>query len=230
MVRKKDTFLETSLKDCDLLYSSAALGDAHYQNKKLAAHSAFTDEEIHAIDQWVRKGNGLLLATDHRPMANAYEKLLLKFGVVGSIQKVRDPKNPIEGFSDDGVFSIPESQMNAVSPIVRGRTEGERLKTVFFFHGEGLAGPPGSDLFLRFSPEAQLGGEDDETLVSAQNFPAAAIAVKLGKGRMVVLGDGTFFTSKIDLDLEEKTGINCPGSGNVQLALNVFHWLSGKIK
>jgi hypothetical protein len=219
-------FVESTLKDCDLVYSSAVLGDADYQNKKLAKRSAFSDEEIGALDHWVRKGGGLLLAADHRPMANAFEKLLIKFGMVGSIVNVRDPKNALEAFPEEGIFSIPETQMNSESPIVRGRKESERLKKVFFFYGEGLAAPAGSDLFLKFSPEAKIGGTEEDAAISAYDFPAAAVALKLGKGRLVVLGDGTFFTSKYDLDLEEPTGINRPGSDNVQMALNVFHWLS----
>ena len=90
----------------------------------------------------------------------------------------------------------------------------------FFFYGEALAAPFGSDEFLKVGPDAVVGE------LCAEQYTAAAMAMEVGKGRLVVFGDGTVFTSKIDQDLNEKTGVNREGSDNIQMALNVFHWLS----
>jgi hypothetical protein len=227
VVHKKERFTEQALHECSILYVSAVLGHADYQNKKLSTQSAFNEKEIKSITTWVENGGSLMVMTDHRPMANAASKLLEEFEVQGSIINVRNENNKIPPFTEDGIFFIPESQMNLKSPIVKGRNESERLKKIFFFYGEALQGPKESDIFLLTGPAAKIGGTEDDNMIPSAKFPAAALALKVKKGRLVVFGDGTVFTSKMDLELNEKTGINREGSDNIQMALNVFHWLSG---
>ncbi len=98
---------------------------------------------------------------------------------------------------------------------------------MFFFYGQALRGPDESDVFLKTGADALIGGSDGEAAIDSTRFPAAALALKVKKGRLVVFGDATVFTSKTDLWMNEPTGMNRPGSDNVQMALNVLHWLSG---
>jgi hypothetical protein len=230
LVHKKESFTLANLQECRILYVSAVLGYPKYdtkENKKLAKRSAFSNAEISAISKWVHNGGSLLLMTDHKPMGTAAGKLLAEFKVYGSDTNVRNAKHPVAPFQEDGIFSIPTSQMNWESPIIRGRNESERLKEIYFFYGQALKGPKQSDVFLKTGSDALIGGQYDEPVLNPDEFPAAALALKVGKGRLVVFGDATVFTSKMDLHLNEPTGINRPGSSNIQMALNVFHWLSG---
>ena len=59
---------------------------------------------------------------------------------------------------------------------------------------------------------------------------AGAIARRVGKGRVVVFGDASVFTSIVDRKTHEKYGMNRTEFDNVQMALNTFHWLSGIIE
>lgn len=52
------------------------------------------------------------------------------------------------------------------------------------------------------------------------------ILLKEGKGRVVITGDATIFTAKIEVSTGEKLGLNRSGNDNVLYALNTFHWLS----
>lgn len=56
------------------------------------------------------------------------------------------------------------------------------------------------------------------------------LTLEYGSGRVVVTGDGTYFSSKTETDNGEKYGINRENTDNVQLALNTFHWLSRILK
>ena len=67
---------------------------------------------------------------------------------------------------------------------------------------------------------------DRKTKVSAAGR-AQGIALKFGKGRVVVLGEAAMLTAQ--LAGPEKApfgGLNVPGIDNKQLALNIMHWLS----
>lgn len=231
VIHKNESFTKSSLKDCSILYISAVLGYPDYKkNKELARKSAFADTEILAITNWVKNGGSLLLMTDHKPMGSAAGKLLAEFEVFGSDVNVRNPKNPIPPFLGEGIFFISEQQMNLNSAIVKGRTADEQLKKIYFFYGQALKGPKDADAFLTIGEGAVIGGLYNDKVLDAKEFPAAALALKVKKGRLVVFGDATVFTSKMDLWINEPTGINRPGSDNIQMALNVFHWLSGVLE
>jgi hypothetical protein len=52
-----------------------------------------------------------------------------------------------------------------------------------------------------------------------------AVAIEVGKGRVVVLGEAGMISAQIDAQ-GGKMGMNVPGNDNQAFALNVFHWLS----
>jgi hypothetical protein len=65
---------------------------------------------------------------------------------------------------------------------------------------------------------------------------AQGIAMKYGKGRLVVAGEAALFSAQIirykegDEQHEFKMGMNVPGNDDRQFTLNVMHWLSGLLK
>lgn len=65
---------------------------------------------------------------------------------------------------------------------------------------------------------------------------AEGIAMRFGKGRIVIFGEAGLFSAQIvrlgygDQRLEMKFGMNVSGNDNRQFALNVLHWLSGLLK
>jgi hypothetical protein len=70
---------------------------------------------------------------------------------------------------------------------------------------------------------------DAETSVSAAGR-AQAVALKFGKGRVVVQGEAAMLSAQIAGPNKEKMGMNAPGIDNRQYAINVMHWLSGVLK
>lgn len=226
IVRPKAPFTIQLLRGCKVLFTSASLGFEDMSNRKRASRSSFTDAEIHEIVTWVYAGGSLLVMTDHKPMSNAASRLLGQFKIKGSLAHVEDSERPLAPFTDPGVMKF-EGEVLGDHAILKGRGTDEQIKTVNWFYGQALQGPKATQAILKLGKGAKIGGKDDQSVLSTKDYPFGALALNFKKGKVVVFGDATVFTSKLDLQLNQKTGINFAGSDNIQLALNVFHWLSG---
>lgn len=202
--------------------------------------SAFTDPEIETVDEWVRSGGGLLLATDHYPTGVAARRLAERFGVKLSGGWTDDPANrrtlagygPIFGYL---VFSL-ENGLLTDHAITRGRYDTEQIEGVSTVTGESLEGPPGSVSLLRLSPTAvdwiptntsrvtsnttaEAPARDFNPCPSCDHISAAnrsqGIAFTHGRGRVVVVGE-----------MGVLIDYSAPGMQNAQFALNAVRWLA----
>lgn len=59
---------------------------------------------------------------------------------------------------------------------------------------------------------------------------AQGIAMTLGKGRVVVLGEAAMLSAQLAGPNKMPFGMNRTGIDNRQIALNIMHWLSGLLK
>jgi hypothetical protein len=93
-----------------------------------------------------------------------------------------------------------------------------------------LKGPEGSAAILVLSDTAT----DAPTYESKNSASAAgraqAVALKAGKGRVVVQGEAAMLSAQISGVEKRAMGMNVPGNDNRQYALNLMHWLSGILK
>ena len=55
---------------------------------------------------------------------------------------------------------------------------------------------------------------------------AQGVALKFGKGRVVVMGEAGMLSAQLAGPNKTAFGMNRPGIDNRQLALNIMHWLS----
>ena len=53
------------------------------------------------------------------------------------------------------------------------------------------------------------------------------LSMRVGKGRVVILGEAAMMTAQTAGTAKLKFGMNRAGNDNKQLALNIMHWLSG---
>jgi hypothetical protein len=225
----KEKFSKETLKGCDVLVISNALG-APAMGSPEASNPAFTEDECDAVRDWVRAGENLLLIADHAPMGAANEKLGLRFGVEMSKGYTGDPANHDKWTgSDTSIRYDPDSKLLGDHPITRGRNAGERISRIITFTGQSLKGPEGSVAFMKladtavdFTP-APAGGEGKQTSAAGR---AQGIALKFGKGRAVVMAEAGMLSAQIGGPQKIKFGMNRPGIDNRQLALNIMHWLS----
>ena len=228
VVRNRQSFSKTTLASFKMLVIANALG-AEEDDDDGADKSAFTDEEIQAVQDWVKGGGALLLIADHAPFGGAAAALASRFGVEMSKGYTFDPQNSVASAPTQLIFSR-ENKLLASHPISEGRSESERLKLVRSFTGQSLKGPEGSAAILMLSDNAV----DRLTFASQESVPAAgraqAVALKFGKGRVLVQGEAAMLSAQVSGPDKRTMGMNVPGNDDRQYVLNVVHWLSGVLR
>lgn len=228
VIRNRQPFSKTTLSSYKILVIANALG-AEEDDDEGADKSAFTEEEIQAVQDWVKGGGALLLIADHAPFGGAAAELAKSFGVEMSKGYAFDPQNSIAGAPTQLIFSR-ENKLLANHPITEGRGEKERLNLLRSFTGQSLKGPEGSSAILLLSDTAtDRPTFDSQTSVSAAGR-AQAIALKFGKGRVLVQGEAGMLSAQISGSDKRAMGMNVPGNDDRQYVLNVLHWLSGLLK
>lgn len=209
---------------------------------------AFTEAECDAVRDWVRDGGTLLLVTDHYPIGYANENLAKRFDVDLSRGTTMDAAHAAPGAGGPSALLFDRTnQLLGDHAITRGRDEAERIKQVVTFTGLSLKGPEGSTALLKLSdsatdrmpsptvpgqpglPQARRraqGAATNEPQVSAAGR-SQGLAMKFGKGRVVVLGEASELSAQRAGPQARAMGMNFPGCDNRQFALNIIHWLSG---
>ena len=232
-------FDSPSLHAVDLLVISNALGqlvDGPQGPGRM--EPAFTPAECDAVRDWVRAGGALLLIADHAPFGEANAILAERFGVEMGKGYVLDPKN-FEGNETQIVFS-ETNRMLGSHAILRGRNASERVRKVLSFTGQSLSVPPDAVALLKLSSSAVEAADSEEaervmkgeTAGRSAQGRAQGIAMRFGKGRVVMLGEAAMFSAQIaSFDGQSyKMGMNVAGNDDRRFALNVMHWLSGSLK
>jgi hypothetical protein len=231
----KRGFSAGSLKHTDVLVIVNAAGAGHPQlfgiNLPFSEHGrredpAFTDDEIEAVQTWVRNGGSLLLIADHSPFGSAASAMALAFGVhmhKGFTEIPEEPSDPME-------FSI-ENKRLTVNPITEGIDSTTRVSRVLTFTGQSLDGPADATVLLALPDKAieymPQGGEGKVEMKEEKAGRAQGLAFDYGKGRVVVLGEAAMLTAQVYKD--DHFGMNSLGCDNQQFALNIVHWLTHTI-
>ena len=229
VIRNRKPFTRAALDTFKVLVIANALG-AEEMDDDGADHSAFTDAECDAVRDWVKDGGALLLIADHAPFGGAAENLGKRFDVSMSKGYTLDPANSLEKQSSSLLVFSRENKLLLDHAITNGRSEEERIKTVFTFTGQSLKGPKDSVAFLNLASTARdVADRQGSNEVSAAGR-AQGIAFKFGKGRVVVIGEAAMLSAQLAGNENRPMGMNVPGSDNRQLALNIMHWLSGVLK
>lgn len=202
----------------------------------------FTDEEITALEAWVRAGGRLLLIADHAPFGAAAERLAARFGVrMGQgYAFIATPG----GVSTNLVYP---TEALGDHPIMAGRADDERVEGVTAYTGQSLAGPKGATVLLPMAVGAReaadppvlqrindriAAGEAAEAVLaelSKPALPAQALAFTHGAGRVVVLGEAGMLSAqrvRFPDGRDMRFGMNV-SPGNARFGLNILHWLTG---
>jgi len=211
--------------------------------------TAFTEAECAVVAEWVRGGGALLLIADHAPYGAAAENLARRFGVDMGQGFAFDPPH-----SEVNPSLLVFSRQNGLlgdHPVLNGRDSSERVGRVLAFTGQSLGVPAGATVLLRLGPRAfeaptrpDLRAAVDSLARAREPGPAQArsvagraqgVALRFGRGRVVILGEAAMLTAQIVRFVEGgqnqtfQMGMNAPGTGNRQFALNTLHWLSGAL-
>ena len=211
--------------------------------------AAFTDRECDVLAEWVRSGGSLLLVADHAPYGNAADSLARRFGITMGKGWVFDRK-ATGGITTQLDYSRQNGLLGKHS-IISGRNSTESVRVVRAFTGQSLTVPNGATILMKLSPTARdaatpadMDAEDSairNTDSARQAYGsrstsatgrAQGLAMKFGKGRLVVLGEAALLSAQViryagPPPYDMKIGMNTLGNDDRQFSLNIFHWLSG---
>lgn len=211
----RERFRARTLARYRLLVVAGALG-APLQDGDRAQAPAFTAEEVAAVRQWVERGGGLLLLTDHEPVASATAALVEAFGVIPSRQVVVDSGHRFADFHPTNVMATPGNGLLRRHPASCG------VERALVFGGQSLA----------FPDDAVLIGIGASARASDREEPPAGNgqvgAFRFGRGRVVITGDMGMLSAQrvVDNDQSSPWGMNVPGIDNRRLVLNLVRWLA----
>jgi hypothetical protein len=227
VVTSRKTFTKESLATFKIIIVVNALG-AEDVDDEGADRPAFTDGECEVVREWVKSGGALLLIAGPAPFGKSAENLAKQFGVeiVISDDKglpVQDGAGPgTTVYSREGGFVVDH-------PITQGRNDGEKVSRVVAVAGQALKTAEAGGVFLKVDDHASAKGTPPgKDALSAGG--AEGIALKAGKGRVVVLGEPEMISAQLSGHEKSPIGMNYPGVDNRQLALNIMHWLSGLLR
>lgn len=238
----KTPFTSAAMRGTQILVIANALSkrNRNQANWSPPTFSAFTAEEIQAVQEWVRRGGSLLLIVDHLPFPGAAKKLAAAFGL-DVLNGYAVDRREIHKATLDRPFVFARNGNSssdgtlADNVITRGRKPSERVDRVMTFMGSAFrARVPVSPLlvfgdFVTSYQTATFGKLSATTpSVPAKGLMQAA-ALHYGKGRVVFFSEAGLFG--VQWQGGKPVGMNHPGArGNLQLLLNTMHWLDGTLK
>jgi len=224
-------FTGESLDPVDVLVIANALHPVNVDNWRLPTPSAFTAEEIAAVQAWVHRGGALLLIADHFPFAGAAHDLAAAFGL-----------EFVNGFALTGsgtgadVFTTNAGTLR-VDAVTRGRSKHEVVTAVATFTGSAFAAPPDArplivlpDEFVLLLPSIAWQFDEQTPWRPAAGYLQAA-ALRYGAGRLAVFAEAGLFTAQRGGgEPPLRIGFNAPeASQNKQFILNTLRWLAGAL-
>jgi hypothetical protein len=222
-------FADTTLPSTsDLLVISNALNQLNVQNWQLPTPSAFTQQEINAIKQWVRKGGSLLLIADHMPFAGAAHDLAEAFGFQFQ-----------NGFARIGPNMFPSPPFTVLHQDLHPDLLKQdcypfyEVDSVVSFTGSAFEKPRNAQSILNFHESDTTFQTEvawrftDATAIGLYNFHQGAI-LEYGQGKIAVFGEAAMFTTQL-ANGKLKVGMNSPQAKyNAPFVLNLIHWLACK--
>ena len=218
-------FTPEALSDAQLLVISNALAEKNRDEETWTrpTPSAFSQEQIAAIRDWLRNGGALLLIADHMPFAGAAGKLAAAFGF-----RLSNGYAAV-GEKRDGQLTFRRMGGSlAEHPIRNGRSVTERIDSVTSFVGSAFEADEDAKPLLILPPTAVslLPNAAWETGPQVRFVPAAGwtqgATLRFGRGRIAVFGEAAMFTVQLVGPDRTPMGMNAL-EGNPQFVLNVNH-------
>ncbi|GEP94209.1 DUF4350 domain-containing protein [Chitinophaga cymbidii] len=209
------------LRPAKIFVSANALYDR--ANWDLPTGSAYTENEVKILHDWVQNGGSLFLLTDHMPCGASVNTVALSFGF-----------NVVNGYAartdrQEEIFTKKKGNLHQHA-VTRG------IDSLMVWGGTGFLAPAGAQVIASlgagyeiFLPSKAEQITDTTPRLSGLGFVNAA-SLEYGRGRIVVFGDGAPFTAQLEGIYSRKRGMNHPKAGqNAPLLLNIIHWLDRKL-
>lgn len=207
------------LQQCKILVISNALDSSKLGNWTLPNPSAFSEEEIETLKQWVNNGGRLLLIADHMPFAGAAQELGRAFGFEFlNCFAFDNRQRSLERFFPGNGSLLPHA-------ITKG------IDTLITFTGSAFSIPEEATPLLAFKnytllmPVTAWQFEENTPFLAGEGYFQGACR-HFGKGRIVVMGEAAMFSAQLSGPNQNRIGMNTPeATQNAPFLLNIIHWL-----
>ena len=228
----KDTIHKNMLDSVDILVIANALNIRNTEDWTLPTPSAFTEDEIKNIKEWVNNGGSLFLIADHMPFPGAVKNLARAFGFDLNNGFALDTMNKTLG----DLFTRKDGTLED-NFITNGRSEQEKVDSIYSFTGEAFQIPDNAtpvlilnDNFISLMPDTAWNFKQDTPKISVAGWSQGSVK-KFGKGKIAMWGEAAMFSAQIAGEKKIKVGMNSPkAKHNYQLLLNIIHWLDGRLQ
>jgi hypothetical protein len=208
-----NNFSKAGLQEVRILVISNALNERNEQEWNVPTPSAFNDDEIKEVVDWVNGGGSLFLISDHMPFPGCNEKLAAAFGF-----------KFYNGFAVDtskqpGPDYFTKRNKRLVENAI---TQG--LDTILTFTGQGFDIPASAKPILTLDEKFKLWISDTAWVFNknTRRLPAKGKSqgayLTVGKGRVVVFGEAAMFTAQL-------AGGGGNRMDNTEFLLRLVHWL-----
>ncbi len=228
-----NAFTSLVLRDARILVIANALNATNLESWTLPTPSAFTDDEIKVVADWVKAGGSLFLIADHMPFPGAAEKLASAFGFTFyngfAFRKTNTDNGPGGALQVPDIFTPGNGLMEG--PITKGNRPEEKITSVRTFTGQAFDIPRNASPIVVLDSRYELllpqtaWEFSTHTMKRSAEGLAQGASLEYGKGRIVVFGEAAMFSAQVQRD-SVRMGMNAPDAKqNPQLLLNIIHWL-----
>ncbi|MBK7872453.1 MAG: DUF4350 domain-containing protein [Saprospiraceae bacterium] len=217
----EEDFSAESLKKCFILVISNPLHEQNASSWQLPNPSAFTNDEIQAVKNWVNDGGRLFLIADHMPFAGAAHDLAQAFG-----------------FEFLNCFAMDNRQRSAEyfyrsNKTLQAHEITADIDTIVTFTGSAFKIPRKAKPVLKLnatytllSPQVAWQFDDSTPHLPADGFCQLA-SLEYSKGKVFVSGEAAMFSAQLAGANRTPMGMNAPyAKENPKLLLNIIHWLA----
>lgn len=194
--------------------------------------SAYSDEEINAVVDWVKGGGALLILADHAPFGGGSSSLAAAFGFTFLNGHVADAAQAENDYVHVEIDFTPDNGLNTTHAITDGGTGRPAIGLFHAFGGQAFIPADDAVTLLRIPQgwTAIFSYRIRQELRSAPRIDAGGMAqgavLEYGKGRVAVFGETGGFNAQVRTDAQ-KVGFNTPeGKQNPEFILSVLRWLA----
>lgn len=224
-------FTPEYLNDFDIVMIITALPFDFTTRNEVTDETTFTIEEINNLYEWVNDGGSLLVFSEHAPFDQAINPLLQRFGITSSVGVTIDSANYNKTIGSPGwiEFTRENGGLDVDHPVIRGRSNGESVSRLITFGGSALTGINYTNILKLSDTSENIRHATGVGPVGRGN--SQGLAGKVGKGKVVALGDSNGFTAMLFDNAdgsEQAAGMQLEEYDWKQFVLNTLRWLSGE--
>lgn len=234
----RQAFTSEGLSGVRILVIANVLHASNEKQWSKPTPSAFTKDEIDAVNQWVKNGGSLFLIADHMPFPGANRALAASFGFTFYNGFANDTISGLFPGAKKELDTFRKSDKTLVSrEITNNSAPGRSVDHIATFTGQGFEIPQKAVSLLTFNDHYQVLLPDTAWKFSQatprmpiKGFSQGAV-LQYGKGRVAVFGEAAMFSSQLKGPDKIPFGLRSPDADqNLAFLRNIIDWLDGKKK